>query len=179
MTTTIDQLKDRVPDHARDLRINLGVIAAAAALTPHEAWGVALAVAHTTRHPELIAAVEGSAAAHLPPAAQDAARGAAAIMGMNNVYYRFLHFMGEGPYQAMPARLRMQLLGKPGVDHRSFELWCLAASAITGCESCVRAHEKAVRDKGGTPESIQDAIRIAAVLHGVAIALPHPHLVAA
>jgi alkyl hydroperoxide reductase subunit D len=177
---TIEALKDRVPDHARDLRINLGVIAASTALTPAQAWGTAVACAATTRQPELIAAVEASAAAHLAPEALAAARGAAAIMGMNNVYYRFLHFIGDASeYGAMPARLRMQLLGKPGVEHLDFELWCLAASAITGCESCVRSHEKVVRERGGTKESVQDAVRIAAVLHGVAIALPVAGLAAA
>ena len=93
-------------------------------------------------------------------------------MGMNNVYYRFTHMMGDASeYGAMPARLRMQIIGKPGVDQLDFELWCLASSSITGCEACVRSHEKAVRDKGGSKESVHDAVRIAAVVHGVAVAL--------
>jgi alkyl hydroperoxide reductase subunit D len=71
----------------------------------------------------------------------------------------------------MPARLRMQIIGKPGVDALDFELWCLAASAITGCEMCVRSHEKAVRDKRGTKEQIHEAVRIAAVLHASALTL--------
>ena len=169
---TIDQLKDRLPDHARDLRINLGVIAAATALSPQQAWGTALAAAITARNPEVTAAIEGAAAAHLSPEARAAARGAASIMGMNNIYYRFLHVMGDdAPYGQMPARLRMQIIGKPGVDHLDFELWCLAASAITGCEACVRSHEKSVRDKRGTPEQVQEAVRIAAVVHAVALTL--------
>ena len=172
---TIDRLKDRLPDHAKDLRINLGVIAAATALSPQQAWGTALAAAITSRNAEVVAAMEEAATAHLPPEAQAAARGAASIMGMNNIYYRFLHMMGEGgsdaPYGQMPARLRMQIIGKPGVPHLDFELWCLAASAITGCEACVRAHEKTVRDKGGSPEQVQEAVRIAAVVHAVALTL--------
>ena len=65
----------------------------------------------------------------------------------------------------------MQIIGKPGVDHLDFELWCLAASAITGCEQCVRSHERSVRDKGGTREQVQEAVRIAAVIHGIALTL--------
>jgi len=169
---TIDQLKDRIPDHAKDLRINLGVIAGATALSPQQAWGTALAAAITARNAEVTAAIEAAAAAHLSPEALAAARGAASIMGMNNIYYRFLHMMGDdAPYGQMPARLRMQIIGKPGVDHLDFELWCLAASAITGCEACVRAHEKSVRDKRGTPEQVQETVRIAAVVHGVALTL--------
>ena len=101
-----------------------------------------------------------------------AARGAASIMGMNNIYYRFVHMMGEGSeYAQLPARLRMQLIGKPGVDPLDFELWCLAASAITGCERCARAHERSVREKHGTPEQVHEAVRIAAVIHAVALTL--------
>lgn len=170
--TSLDQLKERIPDHARDLRINLGVIASSTTLTPQQAWGTALAAAVTARHPELVAAVAAEAAAHLSPEAAAAARGAASIMGMNNVYYRFTHMMGEASdYAGMPARLRMQIIGRPGVDQLDFELWCLACSAITGCEMCVRAHEKTVRDKGGSKDLVHDAVRIAAVIHGTALAL--------
>jgi alkyl hydroperoxide reductase subunit D len=171
-TSPIDRLKDRLPAHARDLKINLGVIAAATALSPQQAWGTALAAAITARNPEVTAAVAEAAAAELSPEALGAARGAASIMGMNNIYYRFLHTMGEASeYPQMPARLRMQILARPGVDPLDFELWCLAASAITGCEMCVRAHEKSVRDKHGTAEQVHEAVRIAAVMHAVALTL--------
>jgi alkyl hydroperoxide reductase subunit D len=169
----LDELKERIPDYARDLRINLGVITSSTALTPVQAWTIALTCAATTRQMALVAAVEADAAlAEVPAAAIAAARGAAAIMGMNNVYYRFLHFMEEtAEYGHMPARLRMQLIGNPGIDKLDFELACLAASAINGCEACVRSHEKAVRERGGTKEHIQDSVRIAAVINGVATAL--------
>ena len=169
----LDELKERVPDYARDLRINLGVITSSTALTPAQAWTIALTSAATTRQRDVLAAVEADAAEQLSPEAVAAARGAAAVMGMNNVYYRFVHFMGEASeFGHLPARLRMQLIGNPGIDKLDFELACLAASAITGCESCVRSHEKAVRDKGGTKEMVQDAVRIAAVVNAAAIALP-------
>src|SRR4051794_20280890 len=85
-TTAIERLKDRLPGYARDLRLNLGLIEAAAALTPQQAWGTAVCAAHTSRNAEVTAAIEEAAAPHLTPAALDAARGAASIMGMNNVY---------------------------------------------------------------------------------------------
>ena len=166
----MDALKDRLPDYAKDIRINLGVITSSTALTPQQAWTIALTCAVTTKQPEVIAAVE--AAGQLGPEVANAARGAAAIMGMNNVYYRFVHFMGDASeYGHMPARLRMQLIGNPGIEKLDFELACLAASAISGCESCVVSHEKAVRERGGTKEQVQDAVRIAAVLNGAAVAL--------
>jgi alkyl hydroperoxide reductase subunit D len=170
--TNLDQLKERLPDHARDLRINLGAIGSSTALTPAQAWTIALACAAITRQRDLLAAVEADAATQLEPAALAAARGAAAIMGMNNVYYRFVHFMGEASeYGHMPARLRMQVIGNPRIAKLEFELACLAASAISGCEACVRSHEHAVRERGGTKEQVHEAIRIAAVLAGVAVAL--------
>jgi alkyl hydroperoxide reductase subunit D len=170
--TSIDRLKNRLPDHARDLKINLGVIAGATTLSPQQAWGTAVTAAVTSRNPEVIAAIEDTAAAQLSPEALAAARGAASIMGMNNVYYRFVHMMGDATdYAQMPARLRMQIIGKPGVDALDFELWCLAASAITGCEMCVRTHEKSVRERRGTEEHVHEAVRIAAVVHAVALTL--------
>ena len=145
----------------------------ATALTPVQAWTVALTCAVTTKQRDVIAAVEADAATVLEPVAINAAKGAATVMGMNNVYYRFNHFMGEAAeYSQMPARLRMQIIGNPGIDKLDFELACLAASAITGCESCVRSHEKVVRERGGTKEMVQDAVRIAAVVNAVAIAIP-------
>jgi len=169
---SLDALKDRIPDYAKDLRINLGVITSSTALTPQQAWGTAIASAVTARSPEVLAAIVADATAHLSAEAITAAKGAAAIMGMNNVYYRFTHFMGsEAEYAAMPARLRMQIIGKPGVDHADFELWCLASSAITGCEQCVRSHERVVREKGGSKEAVQDAVRIASVVQAVALTL--------
>jgi lipoyl-dependent peroxiredoxin subunit D len=169
---SIEMLKNRLPDHARDLRLNLGVIAGSTALTPQQAWGTALASAITARNLEVVAAIESEVVMRLTPEAATAARGAAAIMGMNNIYYRFLHMVGDGSgYAQIPARLRMQIIGKPGVEHVDFELWCLAASAITGCENCVRAHESSVRDKGGSKEQIHEAVRIASVIHAVALTL--------
>jgi len=168
----LDRLKSRLPDHARDLRVNLGVIAAATALTPQQAWGTALTAALTSRNAEVSAALADAAAPYLSAEAVFAARGTASIMAMSNVYNRFIQMMGEdSDYAQMPVRLRMQLIGKPGVDPLDFELWCLAAASITGCEHCVRSHEAAVRDRSGTVEQVHEAVRIAAVVHAVALAL--------
>ena len=169
---SLDALKERLPDYARDLKINHGVITGASSLTPRQHWGTAVAAALATRQREVIAAITAAAAPHLDDVALRAARGAASVMAMNNVYYRFLHFVGEGnDYQALPARLRMQLIGNPGVDALDFELWCLAASAVTGCGACVVSHDKVVRQKGATAPQVQDAVRIAAVVHALAATL--------
>ena len=167
---SIDHLKDRLPEHAKDLRFNLGALTSSMALKPQQAWGTALAAAVASRNVEVVEAIASDA--RLSPEAAAAARGAASIMAMNNIYYRFQHMMGGGSaYADLPARLRMQIIGRPGVDHVDFELWCLAASVITGCENSVRAHENTVRERGGTEEQVQDAVRIAAVVYAVALTL--------
>lgn len=170
---TLTDLKERLPEWAKDVKLNLSIIGAPGELSPRLAWGTALASAIATRNPDVIRAITAEAAAHLDDAAARGARIAASIMGMNNVYYRFTHFMrGHGEYDRMPAKLRMHGIGNPGVDKLDFELWCLAASAIGGCESCVVSHEKAVRERGATPGMVQDAVRIAAVVNALAVTLP-------
>src|SRR5690606_600950 len=116
------------------------------------------------------AAIHAEAAQHLSAEAQDAAKAAAAIMAMNNVYYKFTGFMDE-TYRNMPAKLRMNVLGDPGVDKADFELWALAVSIINGCKYCVLAHEKKIRTHDISAEQVQTVIRIAAVVRAVAAVL--------
>ena len=172
-TAGLDALKARLPEYLRDVRLNLGVVTGTSPnLTPRQHWGTALVAALAARNPDVTRAIAAAAAPHLDDTARKAAEGAASVMAMNNVYYRFLHLVGEGnPYQSLPARLRMQVIGNPGVDHLDFELWCLAASAVTGCGACVASHDKVVRDKGASPAMVQDAVRIASVVHALAASL--------
>ena len=96
---------------------------------------------------------------------------AAAIMGMNNVLYRFRHLVCKPSYDDRPARLRMNRLVKPAGPKVDFELYALAASAVFGCGTCMQAHEKVVLAGGLGEEQVFDAIRIAATVHGAAVAL--------
>jgi lipoyl-dependent peroxiredoxin subunit D len=87
---------------------------------------------------------------------------------MNNIYYRFHHLSKNEKYATLPARLRMNVIRSHGVDPIDFELWCLAVSAINGCGKCVDSHERVLREKGITEETVNAAIRIASVIHGLA-----------
>ena len=167
----IEALSERIPAYAKDLRLNLQSVLRQNELTEQQLWGTAAASAITSRNPETIAAVLEDARLHLTPQALDAARSAAAIMGMNNVYYRFLHLTANEKYQTIPARLRMNAIRMHGVDPADFELWCVASSAINNCQACVASHEKVVRDKGISEEGILAAVRIASVIHGIATVL--------
>ena len=93
---------------------------------------------------------------------------AAAVMAMNNVYYRFTHLAGNKEYLTMPAKLRMNVIGAPGIDKVDFELFSLAVSAMNGCGMCIDAHENVLKKAGATAEAIQTAVRIGAVMTAVA-----------
>jgi alkyl hydroperoxide reductase subunit D len=168
---SIDTLKAALPDYAKDLKLNLSSIFNASSLTPQQAWGAALASAIASRNPTVIRAIGAEAAERLEPQAVTAAKAAAAIMGMNNIYYRFVHLSSTKDYAEMPARLRMNVIGNPGVDKVDFELWSLAVSAINGCGMCIDAHEREVVKKGVSKEVVQDTVRIAAVIHAVAVTI--------
>jgi alkyl hydroperoxide reductase subunit D len=164
----MDQLKERIPDYAKDLRLNLAGIERIDSLDRQQLWGTVLACARATRSGELVRALEPLARERLGEAACAAASSAAAVMGMNNVYYRFLHLVGNDAYGRLPARLRMQALAAPDVPRLDFELWCLAVSAVNGCGRCIESHEAKLRESGASELAVQDAVRIAAILSGVA-----------
>jgi alkyl hydroperoxide reductase subunit D len=167
----LEKLLESVPEYAKDLRINLGNVLRQTDLSEPQAWGTAVCCALTTRQTSLLEAVVAEAAKHLDEKAMLGAKTAAAIMGMNNIFYRFRHLSSNPEYGEQPAKLRMQAMRSHGSDPVDFELWCLAASAITGCGVCVDAHEKTLREKGVRAETVIAAVRIAAVIHGLAIAL--------
>ncbi|MGQ9918656.1 MAG: carboxymuconolactone decarboxylase family protein, partial [Bryobacteraceae bacterium] len=119
-------------------------------------------------------AVLAEASQKLAPQQMESAKAAFAIMEMNNIYYRFRHMLSRDEYANVPARLRMQAIRTHGGDPVDFELACLAASSINGCEACIKSHEAVVREKGLTPEAGVASVRIAATLHAVAAVLDEP-----
>jgi len=161
-------IRERIPDHAKDLRLNLDALAKIESLSPRQLWGTALASALAARNDELVRAVAEEARGHIDEAAFTAARTAVALMGMNNVYYRALHLLSNPEYSSIPARLRMQAIANPGVDRLDFELWCLAVSAVNGCGKCLDSHEQELRKRGASAMQVADALRIASILHAIA-----------
>lgn len=168
---SIEELKDGIPDFAKDVRLNLTSMASDETLGEQTKYGLFLACAIATRNPAVISAMEAMAADKLTPAASAAAKSAASVMAMNNIYYRFVHLASNKEYATMPARLRMNVIANPGVDKADFELWSLAVSAINGCGACIDAHEKALHEAGVASTSIQTAARFAAIIQSVAVAI--------
>jgi alkyl hydroperoxide reductase subunit D len=164
----LEQLLNHVPEYAKDLKLNLGSVTRQTELTEQQTWGAVVACGIAARNPQLLESLLSEAAKHLTEQALFAAKAAAAIMGMNNIFYRFRHLSSNEKYGAMPARLRMQVIGKHGGDPVDFELWCLAVSAINGCGACVDSHERVLREKGVNEETVLAAVRIAATVHALA-----------
>jgi lipoyl-dependent peroxiredoxin subunit D len=165
---SVNDLARTLPDFAKDLRLNVSSLLQEQGLTDQQKYGTLVACAHATGHGPLIAAAEAEAAAKLSEAALTAAKAAAAIMAMNNIYYRFVHLASNKEYGTLPARLRMNVIGAPGIEKADFELFSLAVSAINGCGMCIDAHEKVLRDHGVSTATIQSAVRLASVVNAVA-----------
>lgn len=161
-----------LPDFAKDLRINLGSTLSESSLSEAQRFGVAIAAAWASRSPALVKALLADArASGIPETTLDDAQGAAAVMGMNNIAYRFRHLVGKPGYAQKPMKLRMTRIGKAASTKVDLELFSLSSSAVTGCEVCVRSHEEVVTQNGLTEDHVHDTMRIAATIHGVALAL--------
>jgi alkyl hydroperoxide reductase subunit D len=156
-----------LPDFAKDLRLNVGSLLNETSLGDQRKYGLILACAHASGYKPLVEAAEAEVEGKLSPEA-NAARAAAAVMAMNNVYYRFTHLAGNKEYANMPAKLRMNVIGAPGIEKDDFELFSLAISAMNGCGLCIDAHENVLKKAGVTAQAIQDAVRWAAVMKAVA-----------
>jgi alkyl hydroperoxide reductase subunit D len=167
---SLESLKNALPDYAKDLRLNLSSLMTEPSLSAEQRGGTFVAAAIASRNPAVTEVMIDAFGPALSSEALAAAKAAASIMAMNNVYYRFTHAIG-GDYPNMPAKLRMNVMARPGVDKATFELWSLAVSAINGCGMCMESHERAVRQHGLTAEQVQAAVRIAAVVHAVAATL--------
>ena len=167
----VNRLREEIPDAAKDLRLNFSTVLQSQYLSPEQIWSVALSASFFVQQPRLIEAVLADAIGVIGQEGVDDARGAAAIMGMNTVYYRFRHMISKESYSTRMAGLRMNRLVNPSTTKTQFELCSLGCAAIAGCEACLQAHEESLLKEGLTEEQVHDTVRIAAVTQGVAIAL--------
>jgi alkyl hydroperoxide reductase subunit D len=167
----IEAIQDLIPEAAKDIRVNLKNVLAESTLSVEQRWGVAVASAIAARNEKLRDAILADARESANEAVIDDAKAAAALMAMNNVFYRFRHVIEKESYSTKPARLRMTRIAKPATNKLDFELYSLAVSSINNCEACIKAHEKVSLEGGLSEDQILDAIRIAAVIHAAAVSL--------
>jgi alkyl hydroperoxide reductase subunit D len=171
----LDAVKDKLPDYARDLKLNLSGLANASPLTDQQLWGAIAAVAAASAPSPAVPELDADCRQHLSPEAHTAALAAAAIMAMNNVYYRAKHLLAENgvnSYANVPARLRMQVIGSHGgVAKEDFERWCFAVSAANGCGSCLVSHEQELRKANMSVDQVHEALRVSSVVKAVCATL--------
>ncbi|MFI2430671.1 alkyl hydroperoxide reductase [Streptomyces sp. NPDC018693] len=168
---SLDSLKSRIPDYAKDLKLNLGSVIGNSDLPAQQLWGTVLATAIASRSTAVLSELAPEAKENLSPEAYTAAKAAAAVMAMNNVFYRTRHLLSDHEYGNLRAGLRMNVIGNPGVDKVDFELWSFAVSAINGCGLCLDSHEQVLRKAGVEREVIQEAFKIASVIQAVGTTL--------
>lgn len=170
----IESLKESLPEYAKDIRLNLSNVLKEdgnSGLSINQVFGIALSAAYATRHPLVIQAMEGEASSVLSAEEVHAAKAAATIMAMNNIYYRSTYMTQDDELGKMPAALRMNVIGNPGIDKVTFEMYSLAVSCINGCGACVQSHAAAVQHGEYSKVAVQHCFRIAAVMSACAQAL--------
>jgi len=170
----LETLKNQLPDYAKDIKLNLGTVLSedgAPDLTQRQILLIGLASAYATREETVIQAMRHEASAYLNDVDHQAVKSAASIMAMNNIYYRFLHLVSDKSFASMPAKLRMNVIGNPGIAKKDFELCCLAVSALNGCGMCMDAHAHELTKVGVSKLAIQSCIRIAAVVNAAGMGM--------
>jgi alkyl hydroperoxide reductase subunit D len=152
---------------ARDLRLNLKRMLEDGALDVEDRYFTLLATSIATQHADLAehARRELAARGAKPEEIQEAAE-SAALMAMLNTYYRFRHML-ESDEEYRMAGLRMMVFAKPLLGKKRFEEVAFAVSVVNGCESCIRSHEKVLRELGLGSNQIHDLARIASIVRGL------------
>ncbi|MGZ9066711.1 MAG: carboxymuconolactone decarboxylase family protein [Burkholderiales bacterium] len=163
----LNALKERIPDYAKDVRLNLDAVIARSSLEPADAVGAALAAAYAARSKTIVDAIRGSGA--LSEVDLNAALSAAALMGMNNVWYPYVEMAADEDLKTQRAELRMNAYATHGgVDKKRFELFSLSASIVGKCQFCVAAHYTMLKENGLSAQQLRDVGRIAAVVTAAA-----------
>lgn len=166
----LEELKALMPEYARDVKINVGTLLSQEnqVLTAKQIFGAALTSAYATKQKTLMRVLENESQTILSEVEIKAVKTAASLMGMNNIYYRFLHISHDKEYGQMPAGLRMQGIANHGIDKIDFEIFSLAASVVNGCGMCIDAHANQLVKQGISKMQIQMVAKIAAVINSVA-----------
>lgn len=169
MTTWIDQLKEAIPDYAKDTRLNLDAVVKRSTLDPLEAECIALAATFATGNTKLWTWIEQSIGNDDNiNKEKNAAITAASLMAMNNVWYPYIEMADDAQLKGLPAGLRMNAIASHGGTTKArFEAYSLAASIVGKCHFCVKAHYETLKKEGYTVEQLRDIGRISAVMTAV------------
>lgn len=164
----LSAIKERIPDYAKDIRLNLDSTIARSSLEGNDALGVALAAAFAAKCTTLVEAIRSAGV--LSPEELNGALTAAALMGMNNAWYPYVEMANDADLKTQRAELRMTAYATHGgVDKRRFEMYALAASIVGKCHFCVNSHYTLLKNEQGmSAQQLRDVGRIASVVNAVA-----------
>lgn len=163
----LDQIKNLIPDYAKDIRLNIDSTIARSSLEPNDALCVALAAAFAAKSSAIANIIRQAGV--LPEIEMNAALTAASLMGMNNAWYPYVEMAQDEDLKTQPAQLRMTAYANHGgVEKRKFELYALAASIIGKCHFCIESHYALLKQEGMTTQQLRDTGRIAAVINAAA-----------
>lgn len=165
MTQWVDQLKEGIPDYAKDARLNIDAVIKRSTLDPVVAEACALAAAFASGNTKMWQWISGQMT---DATERDAAITAASVMAMNNTWYPFVEMADDPNLKGLPAQLRMNAIASHGGTTKAkFEAYSLAASIVGKCHFCVKAHYDTLKQEGWTVEQLRDVGRIAAVMNAV------------
>lgn len=163
----VENVKQSIPDHAKDIKLNLDSVINRSGLDEIDAHACALAAAIAAGNGELAFEIQMNGPLVGTPE-REAAKTAAALMGMNNIWYPFVEMTGDEQLKGLPAGLRMQAYAtNGGVSKKKFEMYALCASIVGKCHFCVKSHYDLLKKEGMTVQELQAVGRIAAVINAV------------
>lgn len=161
----VDQLKESIPDYAKDAKLNLDAVINRSSLDKIEAEACALAAAFAAGNTKLWTWVQSQMEDQTEATA---AVTAAVTMSQNNVWYPYVEMAADENLSGLPAQLRMNAIATHGGTSKArFEAYSLAASIVGKCHFCVKAHYETLKKEGYTVEQLRDIGRIAAVMAAV------------
>jgi lipoyl-dependent peroxiredoxin subunit D len=164
----VDTIKNSIPDHSKDIKLNLDAVINRSGLDEVDAHACALAAALSAGNGALAYLIQGSEIFSNNTAECDAAKTAASLMGMNNVYYPFVEMTEDSALKGLPAGLRMTAYANhAGVSKKKFEMYALCASIVGKCNFCVKSHYDLLKKEGMTVTELQAVGKIAAVINAV------------
>lgn len=165
MTQWVDQLKEGMPEYAKDAKLNLDAVIKRSTLSAEEAEACALAAVFASGNTKLWTWIHSQIANRVEA---DAALTAGSIMSQNNTWYPFVEMADDEQLKGLPAGLRMNAIASHGGTTKArFEAYSLAASIVGKCHFCVKAHYETLKKEGYTVEQLRDIGRIAAVMNNV------------
>lgn len=170
---SLERLSSVDSRYLRDLKLNVNAVLKSKNLEPKEAALLALAVAVNEKNDALISAFEQMSAKEGASNEEIAeAHACASLLSLNNVFYRFRHYMHDNEYyNNTPAGVRMSAMMNPVTGKEFFELMSLLVSALNGCEQCVTSHEASVKGLGTSEAKIYDTIRLASVIKSLSVVI--------